>query len=221
MLFVISYHTIVVGRFFRVEKDTWVCEKSFKTDFCFWRGNKYIILNDSNEVRLVMQEGRYNHNEAEHLEICRFWQTLFVFLHWTRSRACNTWKKENSWHKKTFVFNISIFSKRTFTKYKTLISQTKPIVIDEAPMQQKETIEYVEHAQTIFKTISMSNISSRFQMPYLTKYGRWKVQNFKNKRYANVWCSLTSLWLYFELKTKLYTNNYIAASNASGHFLVY
>ena len=57
-LFFMLYSIMASGRFLRDEKGTWVCEKSFKNYFCFWRRKHSIISKDSWQTRLVTQEGR-------------------------------------------------------------------------------------------------------------------------------------------------------------------
>ena len=72
-LFIVLYSIMAFGRFLGVEKGTWVCEKSCKTYFCFWRRKEFIISKNSWQTRLVTQEGRYKREHLEHLEICCFW----------------------------------------------------------------------------------------------------------------------------------------------------
>ena len=58
MWFITYYCIIALGTFFRVEKVTWVCEKTTYPYFCFCTTCLSMIFNDSQQTLLVTSERR-------------------------------------------------------------------------------------------------------------------------------------------------------------------
>ena len=94
MLFITCYCIIAVRTFFRVEKVTWVCEKSTQPHFSFCTTCLLMIFNDSQRTLLVTSDIRQIHQKIHHLRICWFRHSSFdwvpnrkSFWNWTCFRV--------------------------------------------------------------------------------------------------------------------------------------